>query len=191
MTNNTTNPNQAESKEHALHYMKALVDVARESFLILDSDLRVILANLVFYQTFRVEPTQTENQFIYDLGNDQWNIPELRMLLENILPERKVVKDYEVTHVFETIGRKTILLNARQIDTSKLIVLAMEDISVRKTLEEKLVEHTKDLEIKVVERTRELADRVKELEKMNSIMVGRELKMVELKKEIAALKGKT
>ena len=98
------------------------------------------------------------------------------------------MKNYEVTHVFETIGKKTVLLNARQIDTVQLIILAIEDITDRKNLEEKLAKHTKGLEIKVAERTMELADRVKELEMINKSMVGRELKMIELKKEIENLK---
>lgn len=179
-----------ESKKLALHYMQTLVEVARESFLILDADIRVISANPVFYQTFQVQPGQTENRLLYELGNGQWNIPELKRLLEEVLPSKKVVKDYQVTHVFETIGAKTILLNARQIDTVQLIVLAMEDITVRKELEGKLAEYTKGLEAKVAQRTTELADQVKELEALNKTMVGRELKMVELKKEIEELKKK-
>jgi nitrogen-specific signal transduction histidine kinase len=179
----------SDSKEVALYYMQPLVDVARESFLILDSNLRVILGNPTFYQNFQVTSEQTENKLLYDLGNGQWNIPALKSLLEEVLPEKKVVKDYEVKHIFQTIGEKTILLNARRIDTSQLIILAMEDITVRKELEEKLAQTAKDLAIKVDQRAKELADeRVKELEAANKSMVGRELKMVELKKEIEDLK---
>ena len=177
-----------ESKELALHYMKSLVDVARESFLILDAKLKVISGNPIFYQIFRVTPEQTENKFIYELGNGQWNIPELKRLLENILPERKDVKNYEVKHNFQTIGDKTIELNAKQIDSVQLIILAMEDITEKRTLETKLSEYTKVLEIKVAERTKELADRIKELERINKIIVGREMKMIELKKELEKLK---
>ena len=190
MKNNNDKQSQLEkSKELALHYMKTLVEVARESFLILDHNLRVISANDVFYQNFRVKSTQTENVLLYELGNGQWNIPELKSLLEEILPKKKVVKDYEVKHVFETIGNKTMLLNARQIDSVQLIILAIEDITVRAELEEKLAEYAKNQEVKIAERTAELAQRVKELETLNKTMVGRELKMVELKKEIATLKG--
>lgn len=178
---------QGESKELALYYMKTLVEVARESFLILDSDLRVLMANPVFYQRFCVSPQQTENKFLYALGNGQWDIPELKRFLKEILPGKKIVKDYEVNHVFEVIGAKTILLNARQIDSVKLIILAMEDITERKQLEEKLAEYTRGLEAKINERTEELANRISELETLNATMVGRELKMVELKKEIKSL----
>lgn len=178
----------SEARKLALHYMKTLVEVAREAFLIIDPSLRVISANTMFYQSFGVLPKQTENKFIYELGNGQWNIAELKSLLEEILPKKKVVKNYEVSHTFPKIGEKTMLLNARQIDSVQLIILAIEDITDRKILEDRLVEHSKGLEAKVVERTAQLASRVKELEALNKTMVGRELKMVELKEEIENLK---
>jgi nitrogen-specific signal transduction histidine kinase len=146
--------------------MKTLVEVARESFLILDSDLRVVSANPTFYENFKVSPEQTENVFLYELGNGQWNIPILKSLLEEILPMKKVVKDYEVKHTFQKIGEKTILLNARQID----------------------IDTAHMLELKVAERTSEIGDRIKELESLNKVMVGRELKMIDLKKEFEAYK---
>lgn len=182
---------QKGSRELALHYMKTLVEVARESFLILNSDLRVVQANPTFYENFKVSPLQTEGVLLYELGNGQWNIPVLKSLLEEILPESNVVKDYEVTHSFQKIGEKTILLNAREIDidSTHMIVLAMEDITQRKALEQKLVEYTSGLEVKVAERTLEIADRIKDLEALNKIMVGRELKMIELKKELETVKN--
>jgi hypothetical protein len=177
-----------EDKNVALHYMQTLVDVARESFLILDSGLRVISGNKVFYDIFQSTPDQTENKFLYELGNGQWNIPQLRNLLGKILPEKKIVKNYNVSHVFENIGQKTMQLNAKQIDSVQLIILAIEDVTVKKNLEAQLAKYTKDLELKVMERTKDLNRKVKELEGINRDMVGRELKMVELKKEIEDLK---
>ncbi len=189
MTNDKADAGKSkESKELALHYMKTLVDVARESFLILGADLRVISANPIFYQTFQVSREETENRLLYELGNGQWNIPELKKLMEEILPKEKNVSNFEVMHTFESIGEKTMLLNAGQIDSVQLIILAIEDITTRKGLEKKLTEYTASLEVKVAERTTELMDRVKELEALNKTMVGRELKMVELKKEIEGLK---
>ena len=186
--NNVKQSAPKDSKELALHFMKTLVEVARESFLILGADLRVISGNPTFYEVFRVSPKETEGILLYDLGNGQWNIPELKKLMEEILPSKKVVRDYEVGHVFETIGVKTILLNARQIDAAQLIILAIEDITPRKQLENKLAGYTKELEHKIAERTGELADRVKELEAVNATMIGREVTMVKLKKEVANLK---
>ena len=191
MGNNNVKQNSSkekESKELALHYMKTLVDVARESFLILDSNLVVFEANPTFYKSFKVTSKETVGKLLYKLGNGQWNILELKNLLEKILPEKKEVRDYEVTHVFETIGKKTIILNAKQIDSVYLIIIALEDITEKKELETKLAAHTKNLEVKVAEQTIELTERIKDLESINKSMVGRELKMVELKKEIGNLK---
>jgi len=171
--------------------MQTLVDVARESFLILDHNFQVISANPTFYDIFQVLPKETENKLLYNLGNGQWNIPELRMLLGEVLPKKKVVKDYEVKHNFQTIGEKVMRLNAKQIDTVQLIILAIEDITDKERLEEKVAEYTKGLEEKVAEQTKDLKDKIEELEKTNRSMVGRELKMVELKKEVEELKKKT
>ncbi len=99
-----------ESKEVALHYMKTLVEVARESFLILDSNLRVISANPMFYQSFHVSLEQTENKLLYELGNGQWDIPELRRLLEKVLPEQKVMKDYDKNVPIESTARSSYLM---------------------------------------------------------------------------------
>ena len=178
-------------KELALHYMKTLVEVACESFLILDLDLRVVWANPTFYETFKISPEHTETVFLYELGNGQWDIPILKHLLEEILPLKKIVKDFEISHVFQKIGTKTILLNANQItiDAEPMIVLALEDITVRKELEQKLTEYTTGLELTVAKRTAEIAERIKELEILNNVMVGRELKMIELKEEVALLKN--
>jgi nitrogen-specific signal transduction histidine kinase len=167
--------------------METLVDVARESFLILDANFKVISANPLFYQTFEVSSKQTKGKSLYRLGDDQWDIPELRKLLGEVLPKKKTVKDYEVKHFFEKIGEKTIVLNARQIDAAQLIILAFEDITDRRMLEERLADHTKELEVEVEKRTKELADKIRELETVNKSMVGRELKMVELKKDIQKL----
>ncbi len=187
MKNDKKQNTQKESKDLALHYMKTLVDVARESFLILDADLRVVEANPTFYSNFKVTPKETENVLLFKLGNGQWDILELKHLLKEILPDKKDVRDYEVTHVFEKIGEKTILLNAKQIDSVQLIILAMEDVTEKKDLSLKLSDYTKGLEAKVTERTKDLSDRIKELEILNKTMVGRELRMVELKKEIEYL----
>ena len=174
-----------ESKELALHYFKTLVEVARESFLILDANLRVVSGNPTFYQNFKVTPAQTEGKLLFDLGNGQWNILELKRLLKEVLPERKVVRDYEVTHLFEKIGERTVVLNARQIDSVQLMLLAIEDSTYKKNLEGKLAAYTEGLEKKVAERTSELANKIKDLEKMNRLMIGRELK-----KEIEILQAK-
>lgn len=178
--------------EIAMHYIKTFSDTAREPFLILDFELRVIGANASFYKNFKVTKKNTENKLIYELGDGQWNIPGLRKLLERILPDEKVFNDFEVTHEFSKIGLKVMLLNARQLDDTQQILLAIEDITLKRAIEIKLANYTGELEKEIVSKTKgvreELIIRIDELSKLNRLMVGRELKMAELKKEIVELK---
>lgn len=175
-------------------YIRYIVDIAREPFLILDNDLRIMSANDAFYRTFLVTQKDTEHKLVYELGNGQWNAPQLRKLLEDILPNNTFFKDYEVEHEFPLIGKKVMMVNARMMfdkgGTKPFIIMAMEDVSKQKLLEEKLNEYAKQLEVKVIERTKELEARIQQLEEMNRNMIDRELRMVELKKEMEEMKKK-
>src|SRR6186713_1172317 len=117
------------------NYAQNIVDTVREPLLILDTTLRVRSANRAFYQTFHVSPGETEGRLIYELGNGQWDIPDLRTLLEDIVPQSSVFSDFELEHDFPTIGRRVMLLNARKLQAGhhgELLVLAMEDVTARK-----------------------------------------------------------
>jgi two-component system CheB/CheR fusion protein len=131
--------------EKLLVYYKEIAETTREPFIILDKDLCVVTANLAFYRKFKVRKKDTEGRLIYELGDNQWDAPELRELLENILPTHKVLNNYEVTHEFPKLGRKTILLNARQVDSKQLIFLAMEDVTESAMLKSDLDETTENL----------------------------------------------
>jgi two-component system CheB/CheR fusion protein len=124
-----------EALQDALEYAEGIVETAREPFVVLDADLRVITANASFYQNFRASRGDVEMKRIYDLGNRQWDIPALRELLERILPESIQIENFEVAHDFPEIGRKRMLLNARRIHQhgmqTRMILLAMEDITGR------------------------------------------------------------
>jgi signal transduction histidine kinase/DNA-binding response OmpR family regulator len=122
-------------------YAQDVVETVREPLLILDPDLRVRSANRAFYQTFRVSGAETENRLIYELGNGQWDIPALRTLLEDIIPASSVFNDFELEHDFPAIGRRVMLLNARQLrggGHADLLVLAMEDVTERRRAEAEL-----------------------------------------------------
>ena len=119
-------------------YAQDVVDTVREPLLILDSSLRVHSANQAFYQTFHVSSEETENQLIYELGNGQWDIPALRTLLEDIVPQSSAFNDFELEHDFPVIGRRVMLLNARKLregSHAELLVLAMEDVTERRRAE--------------------------------------------------------
>ncbi|MEI6261339.1 MAG: PAS domain-containing protein, partial [Deltaproteobacteria bacterium] len=135
-----TNRKLAEAEiQDALEYAQNIVEAVRESLLVLNPDLTILTANQSFYDTFKVTPEETIGNFIFDLGNRQWDIPRLRVLLGEILPNETIFNGYEVEYDFPHIGRKVILLNARQIFRknigSHIILLAMEDITERKLAE--------------------------------------------------------
>jgi two-component system CheB/CheR fusion protein len=117
----------------ARDYAERIVDTVREPLLVLDAGLRVVSASQSFYQVFQVRPEETEGQLIYKLGNHQWDIPELRELLEEILPQRSSFDDFRMTHGFETIGNRTLVLNAREVrqeaGEERLILLAIEEVA--------------------------------------------------------------
>ena len=123
-------------------YAQNIVDTVREPLLILDTTLRVRSGNRAFYQTFQVSLEETENRLIYELGNGQWDIPDLRTLLEDIVPKSSVFNNFELEHTFPIIGRRVMLLNARKLEAGhhgELLVLAMEDVTARKRAEEALL----------------------------------------------------
>ncbi len=117
-------------------YAEGVIRTVREPLIVLNGELKIASANPSFYRAFQVTPQETEKEFIYDLGNRQWDIPALRKLLEEILPKNAHIEDFLVEHDFPKIGRKKMLLNARKIvheePQRQLILLAMEDITDRK-----------------------------------------------------------
>src|SRR5476649_3055845 len=108
-----------------------IVETIPSALIILDRNLNITSANRAFYQTFRTSPAETEGCHIYDLGNRQWDIPALRTLLESVIPHRASVEGFEVEHDFPTIGRRTMLVNARKIfrpgNLDGSILLAIEE----------------------------------------------------------------
>lgn len=131
--------------EEARLYAEGIIETMREALIVLSPDLKVLSANAAFCQIFKVNPKETRGQFIYDLGNRQWDIPKLRTLLQEILPKKNVVDDYEVEHHFETIGLKTMLLNARHAANRQMIIITINDITERKRAEEEIVVKAKEL----------------------------------------------
>jgi diguanylate cyclase (GGDEF)-like protein/PAS domain S-box-containing protein len=133
-------------------YAESIVSTIREPLLVLGTDLRVISANPSFYKMFRVTPEETNGQFVYELGNRQWDIPKLRELLEEILHKSSFFDDFEVENEFPVIGRRTMLLNARKIlgetDRTEMILLAIEDITERRKMEKALQENKERFEYK-------------------------------------------
>jgi PAS domain S-box-containing protein len=123
---------------------EAIVDSVRDPQLVLDQDLRVVTANRAFYRTFRMSRQDIRGRPVYGLGDGQWDIPELRLLLANVASQHSVMEAYEVERNFPGIGRRSMLLNAREVfkhgDARKLILLAIEDVTERGAAEREIAE---------------------------------------------------
>lgn len=122
-------------------YLKSIVETIRESLLVMDKDYKILSANNHFLNTFKVSINETKGKILYDLGNGQWNIPELRKMMEEILPTNNPVLDFEVEHEFPHIGKKLMLLNAHRIELEgqykDWILLAIEDITDRRAIQQR------------------------------------------------------
>ena len=126
--------------QETFEYTKHIINTVNDPLIILFDDLKVALANRSFYQMFRVTEKETEEKFIYELGNHQWDIPELRHLLEEILPKNTSFDNYKIEHHFPGIGKRTMSLNACRIylkeDRTRLIALTFKDITEHEKIDE-------------------------------------------------------
>jgi two-component system CheB/CheR fusion protein len=130
-----------------------VIETIRDPLLILHPDLRVQTANPAFYRLFQVHPADTLGRHLYDLGNGQWTSPELRTLLEDILPHRTLFNDFEVSHTFPKLGPRTMLLNALRLDHLQLILLAIEDMTSRQYAETLLHAHAAWLRTQAIDQS--------------------------------------
>lgn len=146
---------QKQEAQHAREFAESIIGTIRQPLIVLDSNLKVVVANRYFYNTFHVSETETVGKLLYQLGNNQWDIPNLKELLKKTLPEQSTVDDFEVEHNFESIGHKIMLLNASKLhqksEKERLILLAFEDITHRRKYEYELKRLNKELEQKAEE----------------------------------------
>jgi two-component system, chemotaxis family, CheB/CheR fusion protein len=176
-----------EQIEAERNYSESIVANIREPLLVLDKNLRIRTANNAFYKQFKLKEKETVGSLIYDLDDKMWDFPEIKKLLEDIIPETPIVVDYEVVHTFPGIGELHMLLNAREVakddESENLILLSVEDITEqvkeRKKRREIQEQYTKELEEKIEDRTVELKNAIEELREMNK-------ELVEMNKELEA-----
>ena len=143
-------PPGATSPAALRRYAEAIVHTVRQPLLVLDGGYRVRVANPQFYSTFRVAESETIGRRLDQLGNGQWAIPALQVLLEEVLPRDAQLEDFEVTHEFDHVGPRTMMLNARRLLDEDwrdpLILLAIEDVTERRRLAAQVEERTRALE---------------------------------------------
>jgi len=173
-----------KAADEVSEFAESIINTVREPLISLDQDLRVVTVSRSFYEVFKVNPEDTVGQLIYDLGNKQWDIPKLRELLETILPQKASFDNYEVEHDFTTIGRRIMLLNARQIQRAsgkeKIILLAIEDITERKEIEAGLEKTRKELEVikKTADEVSEFAESIINTVREPLISLNQDLRVV-------------
>ena len=121
--------------EKMLDFVESIINTVPEPLFTLDKDLRVVTANGSFYKVFKLKPENTIGHIIFELDNNQWDIPALRELLGTILPQKTSIDNYVLDHDFANIGRRVMLLNARQMEQAEgkdhTILLVMQDITER------------------------------------------------------------
>lgn len=125
----------ARTLEEARNYAETIVETVQTPLVVLDPDFRVNTANRSFYKTFQVSSSETAKSSLFELGNGQWNIPQLRSILQEILVSDVQLENFELDHLFEQIGPKTMLLNACKLEREHralMILLSIEDITDRK-----------------------------------------------------------
>ena len=122
-----------EQLAEAYEYAEAVFETIREAILVLDKDLRVKSANKSFYKIFGMREEDCEGMLIYELAGRRWDIPQLRYLLNELLPQNSQYQGFEITHTFPVVGEKIMLVNAcrvnQKIHQQQLILLAIEDIT--------------------------------------------------------------
>jgi two-component system CheB/CheR fusion protein len=146
----------------AKRYAENIVETVREPLMVLDPDLRIVSVNRSFSEVFHLPPKEAEGKLIYELEDRQWDIPELRLLLEQIIQSKSSFNDFEIERMFLGIGRRIMLLNCRQVfqevGERSFILLALEDITERRNMEKELHSHMENIENRLEEKTKELIE---------------------------------
>ena len=162
----------------------SFVETIHEPFMVLNKDKKVMYANSSFYDYFKVTPDETIGNVIYDIGNRRCDIPKLQMLLDEILKNKKTFKNFEIEHDFQAIGHRIMIVNARIVEVQEksehIILTAIADVTDIRKKDNELKERNAQLE----KLNAELEKANGELARFNKLFVGRELRMIELKKTI-------
>jgi len=140
----------------------AIVDTVRDPLLVLDENLRIVAASRGFCQTFQLADEDVHGLLIYEIDDGQWNIPELRALLEKIIIDQKIVENYEVGRVFPRVGQRIMLLNARKVFYAEgahtTTLLAFEDVTERRAIEQRVQDLLQEKDVLLAEMQHRVAN---------------------------------
>lgn len=151
-----------EAKELA----EKIINTVRNPMLVLGEDLRVQSANNAFHSYFNENSAEVRGKLVYELNDGQWNVPRLRELLQDVLPDDHTLEDFELEHKSDEGECRFLILNARRINHVQLILLAIEDVTERNLARQSLERYRDDLERQVDQRTDQLRDQATRLQTM-------------------------
>ncbi len=194
MTANQELVTRNELLQESYEYSKAIISTLHDPMIVLDRKLQVKTANKAFYTKFGVDEEETEGVLLYELGNNQWNIPLLRQLLEDIIPQNSFFHDFEVRHNFPNLGEKVLILNASRLNQKshgeRLILLSIKDITeaVKLQMIEKEGLKADIKESKTYSQKLKLAvqERTRELKTSNQVLLKQNSELEKLNKELEA-----
>jgi two-component system, chemotaxis family, CheB/CheR fusion protein len=170
----------SERVKHSQEFMEDILDTVREPLAVLDDDITVLYANAAFLSSFSVTHAETIGRSFYDVRNGQWNMAKLREAFKELVLNDTPIRDLALEHTLPAVGTRTTLINARRIHDSHrdqpMMLLAIEDVTERKLREDALKQSHTELQV-----------HAEELNRFNRAAVGRESRMIELKKEINEL----
>ncbi|HYE79032.1 MAG TPA: PAS domain-containing protein, partial [bacterium] len=128
----------------AYAYSENIIATLRVPFLVLDGELEIKRANQAFYDSFRAVPAEVENLPLYEQGDGQWEIPELREVLNSVAQGGPGFEGLRIEGDFFRIGRRILVLNARRTcqpgNHADMILLAFEDVTEEQRAQDALVE---------------------------------------------------
>ena len=124
--------------DSAREFAQATVDTVREALVVLGPDLRVVKANRAFCKAFGLGEEEFSKRFIYEVSGGRWATPQLREMLEEVLPQNKTIEDFEMEYEDGQAGRRTLLMNARRFEGEERILLAVEDVTEARRTTEKM-----------------------------------------------------
>jgi PAS domain S-box-containing protein len=116
----------------ARDFAMLIIETAAAPLLVLDTELRIKMANPSFYRVFQVSPGEVNGQILYSISNGCWDIPHLRAMLERVLPDKKSIQDLEIEQAFPGVGRRVLVVSARQLAGLQQILLGIDDVTEHK-----------------------------------------------------------
>ena len=153
--------NSLDDPEHGYIFTRAIIDTIQEPLIVLNENLQILAASKSFFEKFNLDIENTQGKMFYELNEGDWNIPDLRRLLEQVIPQNKIVENYEINHNFFGLGQRVMLINAREIryeNDQRKMLLVISDVTRQRKLEKENEQLIKQKDILLKEMRHRIAN---------------------------------